>query len=293
MAKDLVNNPETKLVGAEKPRMDLGAHLEYIESILEQGAGGAGGKSVPPTLNLFDLGGIDPVIRTTITEEEKTNLENGLYNQVIYATKDNFSPMCSPSKLFSMDGTHYFTQFKIFTNEDGTFSYSSMVVKSIAIGEKNASNEYPITIQEAYEIPFGGGDGSSSFNIVQINDFHAGDHNQQGFIMPTENMVLFTNGSNTSLIGYKNVQNGVTSYVCYEWITVSESGWRKYKYFSYRITEIATGYHIEEVDLSEVLQTDFEFLPHYSSSDNGKILSIVDGKPEWASIPAPTITFED
>lgn len=291
MAKDLVNNPETKLGGAEKPYMDLGDHLEYIESLLEQGAGGAGGKSVPPTLNLLNSETMEA--RTTITEEEYNNLANGLYNQVIYTTGGDFFPACSPSKLFDMNGTHYFAQFKIVANADGTASYSSLVARSITIGEKNASNEYPITIQEMIEIPFGGGDGSFSFNIVQINDFHAGDHNQQGFIMPTENMVLFTNGSNTSLIGYKNVQNDVTSYVCYEWVTVSESGWRKYKYFSYRITEITTGYHIEEVDLSEVLQTDFEFLPHYSSSDNGKILSIVGGKPEWASIPAPTITFED
>lgn len=43
MEKDLkgalVNNAEAKLEGAEKPRMDLGGHLEYIESLLEQGTG--------------------------------------------------------------------------------------------------------------------------------------------------------------------------------------------------------------------------------------------------------------
>lgn len=44
MAKDLgevLVNPEAKLEGAEKPRMDLGAHLEYIESLLERGGGGS------------------------------------------------------------------------------------------------------------------------------------------------------------------------------------------------------------------------------------------------------------
>ena len=44
MAKDLgevLVNPEAKLGGAEKPRMDLGAHLEYIESLLERGGGGS------------------------------------------------------------------------------------------------------------------------------------------------------------------------------------------------------------------------------------------------------------
>ena len=45
MAKDLEEalvNIEAKLGGEEKPHMDLGGHLDYIESILEQGAGGAG-----------------------------------------------------------------------------------------------------------------------------------------------------------------------------------------------------------------------------------------------------------
>ena len=43
MAKDLEEalvSTKAKLVGAEKPRMDLGAHLEYIESLLERGGGG-------------------------------------------------------------------------------------------------------------------------------------------------------------------------------------------------------------------------------------------------------------
>lgn len=42
MAKDLEEalvSTKAKLEGAEKPRMDLGAHLEYIESLLERGGG--------------------------------------------------------------------------------------------------------------------------------------------------------------------------------------------------------------------------------------------------------------
>ena len=40
MAKDLEEalvNIEAKLGGAEKPHMDLGGHLEYIESLIESG----------------------------------------------------------------------------------------------------------------------------------------------------------------------------------------------------------------------------------------------------------------
>lgn len=114
---------------------------EAIDVILNN----SGGKSVPPTLNLIDFE--NEGVRTTITEEEYNNLENGLYNQVLYATESSFS-MFSPSKLFSLDEEYAFTQFKISFNADETISYSSMVVNTITIGEKNTSNEYPITVNE-------------------------------------------------------------------------------------------------------------------------------------------------
>ena len=44
MAKDLEEalvSTKAKLGGVEKPRMDLGDHLEYIESLLERGGGGS------------------------------------------------------------------------------------------------------------------------------------------------------------------------------------------------------------------------------------------------------------
>ena len=70
-------------------------------------------------------------------------------------------------------------------------------------------------------------------------------------------------------------------YICYEWKSVVESGRYKYKGFMYRITKSNVGYNIEKTDLSEALHTNFEFLPNYSSSDNGKILAIDSGNPKW------------
>lgn len=110
-----------------------------------------------------------------------------------------------------------------------------------------------------------------------IENFNDGDHNDSSFVMPTEDVVLFTDGSDISLIGYKNG----TSYICYEWKSVVVSGQYKYKGFMYRITESNVGYNIKITDLSEALQTNFEFLPNYSSSDNGKILAIDSGNPKW------------
>ena len=165
MAKDLVNNPETKLGGAEKPYMDLGDHLEYIESLLEQGAGGAGGKSVPPTLDL-----IDPetfAVRTTITEEEKTNLENGLYNQVTFPglIPDDFQ-MFMPSKLIgdkSFD-IHSFAQINCVTSGD-TATINTLSIYGYTFGEKDTNGNYPITIEKQFDITIGGSGGSGGGNI--------------------------------------------------------------------------------------------------------------------------------
>lgn len=122
---------------------------EAIDIILNNNGGGEG-KSVPPTLNLVDFE--NEGVRTTITEEEYNNLVNGFYNQVVYTTENNFIFALSPSKLFNFGGEYVFVQFKMSANSDETFSYSSMVANVITIGEKNTSNEYPITITEAFTI---------------------------------------------------------------------------------------------------------------------------------------------
>lgn len=132
--------------------------------------GGGGGNSVSPTLNLINFENGE--VRTTITEEEYNNLMNGLYNQVLHITDGNFFSMYSPSKLCSDGGKYGFVQFKILMNEDNTFSYSSMVLNTITIGEKNTSNEYPITVTEETTInppsASGGSGGGSSIPILDI-----------------------------------------------------------------------------------------------------------------------------
>ena len=173
MAKDLkealVNNSETKLGGAEKPHMDLGAHLEYIESLLEGGAGGAGGKSVPPTLNLVDLenGGV----RTTITEEEKTNLENGLYNQVIFPglIPDELQAFM-PAKLVGdkLFDINTFAQFNYVTSGD-TAAISTLSFYGYSFGKKDTSGNYPITIEKQFDITVGGsGGGGQSIEDLPV-----------------------------------------------------------------------------------------------------------------------------
>ena len=71
MAKDLEEalvNIEAKLGGAEKPRMDLGGHLEYIESLLAGGAGGDVDAKIAALKEYVDAS-IGQAVTNVLTEE--------------------------------------------------------------------------------------------------------------------------------------------------------------------------------------------------------------------------------
>ena len=106
----------------------------------------SGGESVSPTLNLMDLG--EGTVRTTITEQEKLNLDKGLYNQVNYFRSNQDLDGLSiymPSKLFSTYGSYLFcVMIAVDANNPVV---NNLEFYMLQIGEKNADGEYPITIQ--------------------------------------------------------------------------------------------------------------------------------------------------
>lgn len=124
-----------------------------------------------------------------------------------------------------------------------------------------------------------------------IDNFNDGDHNDSSFVMPTEDVVLFTDGSDTSLIGYKKISDNITYYYCYEWIPHIEGGLKIYKNFEYKISKSNVGYKIEKVDLTQAFNYNLMFLPDYSSSDNGKILAIDSEKPKWIASSSSSKTI--
>ena len=140
-----------------------------IENGVLKATGGGGGKSVSPTLNLLDLETMEA--RTTITEEEKTNLENGLYNQIIFpgslSDSDEIKPFM-PTKLIgdkSFD-THAFAQFNCSIDGDVVIDGLSIYVYSL--GAKDTSGNYPITIKKQMDIPIGGSGGSGGGSNVTV-----------------------------------------------------------------------------------------------------------------------------
>ena len=70
MEKDLEGaavNTEAKLEGSKKPLMDLGDHLEYIESLLEQGTGDVDAKIA--ALKEYVDASIGQAVTNVLTEE--------------------------------------------------------------------------------------------------------------------------------------------------------------------------------------------------------------------------------
>ena len=143
--------------------INLGANLEYDATTKTLNAkGGGGGESVSPTLSLIDLNTFE--LRTTITEQEKINLTQGLYNQVIYSeSKDgNVYELYSPSKVIVIsDSNIFFAMFDGYTGSGENYSVTTMSFYQIIIGTKNVSGEYPITINKGFSLGLGSGGGSS------------------------------------------------------------------------------------------------------------------------------------
>lgn len=101
-----------------------------------------------------------PAVRTSITEEEKQNIEKGLYNSVLY-----FDSSLGEAAVYSM----YFPENAIYIEGQFLFSLSKVVptgesasiassrVYSLEIGEKSADGTYPITIEHIFDAPFSDG----------------------------------------------------------------------------------------------------------------------------------------
>ena len=140
--------------------------FEYDEATKTLKASGGGGKSVSPILFLLDVSGEEPKVRTSITEEEKTNLENRLYNSVYYADLSKgesatFS-IYFPEALSPAGGGVFSTFDVSFDEASETATITGLSTYQLAIGEKNTDGTYPITIEKLVNATLGGGGGSST-----------------------------------------------------------------------------------------------------------------------------------
>ena len=141
--------------------------FEYDEETKTLKASGGGGASVSPCLNLLDTE--TEGIRTSITEEEKNNLEKGLYNSILYFDESagplGFISTFFPEPLTLNDRNINFSIFN-FTADEATqkinITGSSVYSIIIDVPNKNEDGTYPIYIRKMEEATFGGGGGGVS-----------------------------------------------------------------------------------------------------------------------------------
>ena len=122
------------------------------------GSGRVGGNSL--TLKLTDLSTGEQ--KTSITEEEKANLENGKYGFISYYDPSWDETVAEymvifPQLLGSFQGNYFALIYNISTVVNDVPSISGLLGYSIEIGEKNSNGTYPLTIEKAVEMPFAGG----------------------------------------------------------------------------------------------------------------------------------------
>ena len=293
-----------------------GTYPITIEKMDEAFFGGGGGASVSPCLNLMDLE--TQSVRTSITEEELLNLQDGLYNSVLYFDESDgqfaFASMAFPEPLTTqvMD----IPSFSIFnlavdTNTNKiTITGSSMY--GISISNKNADGNYPISIQKMEEATFGGGGGAiQEIEAIKSTGGRSGDNQYTLSSTPTSSMFIMKvknydgvysrfimilqslNKSNQAYFGFKVDSLSPDSNTCV--YAYSEGTTAILSNQCYLPPEIKSG------DLGKVLVArDYGYnledlpssLPNISQSDIGKYL-VVNNNQEasWQNLPESTSTI--
>lgn len=143
----------------------VGLTKEEKQALIKDGA------SVPPVLVLMDDNGV----RTSLTEEEKTNLENLMYSSV-YFIDETLGENAVYSTYFPellLGKSNMFLMYNVTASSEGLIATSGISYK-ISLGEKNADGNYPLTITKTNEVPVAiGAGGGNSLTLKLLND--AGD----------------------------------------------------------------------------------------------------------------------
>ena len=288
--------------------------FEYDEATNTLKASGGSGASVSPCLNLLDQE--TQGIRTSITEEEKNNLDKGLYNSVLYFD-ESAEPLGFISTFFPEPLAD--TEFSIFnlTADEATqkITITGSSIYHIEVFDKNEDGTYPISIQkiEELEASFGGDGGGAIQEIEAIKSTggRSGDNQYTLSSTPTSSMFImkvknydgvysrFTmilqslNKSNQAYFGFKIDSLSPDSNTCV--YAYSEGTTAILSNQCYLPPEIKSG------DLGKVLVArDYGYnledlpssLPNISQSDIGKYLVVGNNQEaSWQNLPESTSTI--
>lgn len=166
---------------------------------------------VSTCLNLMDMSVEQPVVRTSITEEEKNNLDKGLYNSVFYYDEswgETAELSMTLPQLLTKSGEMYIATIYTGSMSNDLFSISGLLAYTIEIGEKNSDGTYPLTIEKAIEVPFAGG-GGGTVEVITATKTSNPEFEEMGFTaikldkVPTSSQFILSY-NNESILMYKD-----------------------------------------------------------------------------------------
>ena len=240
--------------------------FEYDEVTKTLKASGGGGASVSPCLNLLDTE--TQGIRTSITEEEKNNLDKGLYNSVLYFD-ESAEPLGFISTFFPEPLAE--TEFSIFnlTADEATqkITITGSSVYHIEVFDKNEDGTYPISIQkiEELEASFGGGGGGAIQEIEAIKSTGGRSRDNQYTLSSTPTSPMFI----------MKVKNNDGYYIRFTMILQSSLDESEQIYFGCKVgslSDLNTCVYAYSEGTTAILSNQCYLPPEIKSGDIGKVL---------------------
>lgn len=263
--------------------------FEYDEATNTLKASGGGGASVSPCLNLLDTE--TQGIRTSITEEEKNNLDKGLYNSVLYFD-ESAEPLGFISTFFPEPLAD--TEFSIFnlTADEATqkITITGSSVYHIEVFDKNEDGTYPISIQkiEELESSFGGGGGGAIQEIEAIKSTGGRSRYNQYTLSSTPTSSMFI----------MKVKNDDGYYIRFAMILQSSLDESEQIYFGCKVgslSDMNTCVYAYSEGTNAILSNQYYLPPEIKSGDIGKVLIARDYGYNLEDLPSslPNISQSD
>lgn len=263
--------------------------FEYDEATNTLKASGGGGASVSPCLNLLDRE--TQGIRTSITEEEKNNLDKGLYNSVLYFD-ESAEPLGFISTFFPEPLAE--TEFSIFnlTADEATqkITITGSSIYHIEVFDKNEDGTYPISIQkiEELESTFGGGGGGAIQEIEAIKNTGGRSRDNQYTLSSTPTSPMFI----------MKVKNDDGYYIRFTMILQSSLDSSEQVYFGCKVgslSDMNTCVYAMSSGNTAILSNQYYLPPEIKSGDLGKVLVARDYGYNLEDLPSslPNISQSD
>ena len=263
--------------------------FEYDEATNTLKASGGGGASVSPCLNLLDRE--TQGIRTSITEEEKNNLDKGLYNSVLYFD-ESAEPLGFISTFFPEPLAE--TEFSIFnlTADESTqkITITGSSVYHIEVFDKNEDGTYPISIQkiEELEASFGGVGGGAIQEIEAIKSTGGRSRDNQYTLSSTPTSPMFI----------MKVKNDDGYYIRFTMILQSSLDESEQIYFGFKVgslSDMNTCVYAYSEGTTAILSNQCYLPPEIKSGDLGKVLVARDYGYNLEDLPSslPNISQSD